>query len=182
MTTNEPRPVTVRRVRADEWREVKELRLAALQDPVAHLAFLETHDEAAAKPDGFWRGRAEGAASGGPVAQYVAVDDDGRWLGTVTGLLEEPGQDSALGGAVQRRQVHLVGVFVRPEARGAGILQRLFAAAQGWGREQGVELARLCVHVDNSRARAAYLKAGFAPSGTTFTLDAGEELEMVRPL
>ena len=57
----------IRSIRADEWPAVKELRLAGLRDPVAHLAFLETYEEAVAKPDGFWRERAAGAAEGVPV-------------------------------------------------------------------------------------------------------------------
>ena len=44
-------PVTVRRVRADEWPQVRALRLDALRDPDAHLAFLETYETGAAVPD-----------------------------------------------------------------------------------------------------------------------------------
>lgn len=173
--------VTVRRVRADEWRAVKELRLAALQDPMAPVAFLETYETAAARPDGFWQDRAQGNATGDAVAGFAAVAA-GRWVGTVTALVEEPGQTDVLGGPVRRRQVHLVGVFVRPEHRGAGLLRRLFAAAEEWARSRGVEVARLCVHVDNPRAQAAYRKIGYTPSGERFILTAGEEIEMVRPL
>ncbi len=182
MTTNDTGTVTVRRVRADEWREAKELRLVGLQDPAAPVAFLETYDEATARPDDFWQDRARGNASSDTVAGFAALDATGRWVGTVTGLLEEPGRPDVLGGPVDRRQVHLVAVFVRPEHRGAGVLQQLFAAAQDWAREQGVDVARLCVHADNPRAQAAYRKAGFAPSGQRFVLRNGEEIEMVRPL
>ncbi|MFD6176508.1 MULTISPECIES: GNAT family N-acetyltransferase [unclassified Isoptericola] len=174
--------LTVRRARADEWRETRELRLAALLDPAAPVAFLETHEVAAAKEDVFWEHRAATAATSDAVAAYVAVDEDGCWVGAVTGLVEEPGATDVLGGPVERRQVHLVGVFVRPEFRGAGLLGRLFDGVQEWGRGQGVERARLCVHVDNPRAQAAYRKLGFAPSGVRFTLEQGEELEMVRDL
>lgn len=185
MSTTHPR-YDVRRVRADEWREVRDLRLAALRDPAAPVAFLETHDEAAARPDAFWQERARGAATGGTAAQVVAVAPDGTWAGTATGLVEEPGaggvRDGVLGGAVDRRQVHVVGVFVRPEHRGAGLLGLLFDGVHAWARGLGIEVSRLCVHTDNPRAQAAYRKLGFAPSGRRFTLDAGEELELVRSL
>ncbi|MFD0070705.1 GNAT family N-acetyltransferase, partial [Streptomyces sp. NPDC127574] len=39
----------IRSIWPDEWRQVKELRLDALRDPVAHLAFLETYEDASAK-------------------------------------------------------------------------------------------------------------------------------------
>ena len=181
MTTSQP-PVSVRRARADEWRETRDLRLAALQDPAAPVAFLETHDVAAARPDAFWQGRARGNATSDAVAAFVAVDAGGRWVGTTTGLVEEPGATDILGGPVVQRQVHLVGVFVRPEHRGAGLLGRLFDGAQDWARGLGVERARLCVHVGNPRAQAAYRKLGFTPSGERFVLEQGEEIELVRAL
>jgi GNAT superfamily N-acetyltransferase len=169
-------------VRADEWREIKELRLAALEDPAAPVAFLETYDDAAARPDSFWQDRARGAADGGQAAQFVAVAPDGSWAGTAVGLVEEPGADGVVGGTVTRRQVHVVGVFVRPGHRGEGLLGRLFDGVHDWARGLGIENSRLCVHTDNPRAQAAYRKLGFVPSGHRFTLDAGEELELVRPL
>lgn len=67
----------IRSIRADEWPAVKELRLAALRDPVAHLAFLETYEQSAARPDSFWRERAAGAAEGDGARQFVAVGPDG---------------------------------------------------------------------------------------------------------
>ncbi len=71
----------VRAVRADEWRQVRELRLAALQDPVADIAFLETYETAVDLPDAFWQQRAEGAAEGADgVRQFVAEAADGSWL------------------------------------------------------------------------------------------------------
>lgn len=79
-----PRPA-VRPIRADEWREVKELRLSALSDPAAPIAFLDTYERAAAKPDSFWRKRAGDAAEGTRVRQFVAEDGrDGAWTGSVT--------------------------------------------------------------------------------------------------
>ena len=179
--TSQP-PVTVRRTQPDEWRETRDLRLAALLDPAAPMAFLETHDDALARPDTFWQERARGNATSDTVAAYVAVDADGRWVGTATGLVEAPGATDVLGGPVTRRQVHLVGVFVRPEHRGAGLLGELFEAVQDWARDRGIDRARLCVHVDNARAQAAYRKLGFTPSGARFLLQQGEELELVRAL
>ncbi|GAA4031386.1 MULTISPECIES: GNAT family N-acetyltransferase [Streptomyces] len=173
----------IRSVRADEWPAVKELRLAALKDPVAHLAFLETYDEAAAKPDSFWKERtASGAEGATGVQQIIAEGPDGRWVGTLTVLVEEPGTTDWAGFPVERKQGHLVGVFVRPEERGNGLTEVLFDAALEWAWAQGAERVRLIVHEENGRAQRFYRKVGFVPSGVTVPLAArpGElELEFV---
>ncbi|CAM5329282.1 GNAT family N-acetyltransferase [Streptomyces diastaticus] len=173
----------VRPVRADEWRQVKELRLSALKDPVAHLAFLETYERAAAAPDSVWRERAESAAAGTRVRQFVTEGPDGTWSGTVTVRLEEPGSADMFGGTVSRRQAHLVGVFVRPECRGSGVIDTLFDAALTWAWSlAGVSRARLYVHEDNARAERFYRRFGFVPSGQTVPMKgdpAKVEREMV---
>lgn len=175
----------IRSIRSDEWAEVKKLRLTSLQDPVAHLAFLETYEESVAKPDAFWRERAAGASEG--VAgrrQFVAVGQGGAWDGTVAVLVEEAGERDVFGGVVERRQGHLVGVYVRPEHRGSGVgvTGALFDTALEWAWESGLERVRLFVHEKNGRAEAFYRKAGFLPSGVTVPSPGGSgerELEFV---
>ena len=76
----------VRRIRTDEWENVRDLRLRALQDPAAPIAFLDTFASASAQPDGFWRGRTAHAADGDTAAQFVAIADDGEWIGSATVL------------------------------------------------------------------------------------------------
>jgi GNAT superfamily N-acetyltransferase len=173
----------IRSIRADEWAAAKELRLVALQDPVAHLAFLETYDAALARPDSFYQERAVKAAEGADAAQQVIAEGpDGEWVGTVTVLLEEAGTVDWAGFAVERKQGHLVGVFVRPEVRGIGLTEVLFDAALEWAWGRGVERVRLIVHEDNERARRFYGKIGFVPTGVVVPLGGNvdeRELEMV---
>ncbi|MFI5676369.1 GNAT family N-acetyltransferase [Streptomyces cellulosae] len=173
----------IRSVRADEWPAVKELRLAALRDPVAHLAFLETYEEAAAKPDSFWKERTAGGVEGAlGVQQIIAEGPDGQWVGTLTVLVEEPGTRDWAGFPVERRQGHIVGVFVRPEERGNGLTEVLFDAGLEWAWGRGAERVRLIVHEENGRAQRFYRKVGFVPSGRTVPLAVapGEtELEFV---
>ncbi|MFF7314874.1 GNAT family N-acetyltransferase [Streptomyces sp. NPDC008137] len=172
----------IRSVRADEWPAAKELRLAALRDPVAHLAFLETYEEAVAKPDSFWQERTARACEGSDaVQQIIAEAPDGQWVGTLTVLVEEPGTTDWAGFEVERKQGHVVAVFVRPEERGSGLTEVLFDAALEWSWAQGLERVRLIVHEENGRAQRFYRRAGFVPSGVTVPLgDAGErELEFV---
>ncbi|WP_330331677.1 GNAT family N-acetyltransferase [Streptomyces sp. NBC_00536] len=166
---NEDSQYVIRGIRADEWEKVKELRLAALADPVAPVAFLENPVEAAAQPDEFWQGRAEGGAKGNPVRQFVAEAADGRWVGSVTVLLESAGARGIFDEVIPVEQGHLVGVFVRPEQRGTGLTEALFQAALdwAWGLEEPVlERVRLFVHEENARAQAFYRRFGFAASGT----------------
>ncbi|MCZ0988391.1 GNAT family N-acetyltransferase [Streptomyces diastatochromogenes] len=173
----------VRAIRPDEWAAVKQLRLDALRDPVAPIAFLETYEDALDRPDSFYQERAVRSGEGsGSARQFIAEAPDGSWAGTVTVLLEEAGTKDWAGYPVERRQGHVVGVFVRPEHRGNGLIKVLFDAGVDWAWEQGAERVRLFVHADNARAQGAYRKVGFGPSGlvVSFVKDEAEnELEFV---
>lgn len=170
--------VAVRRVRPDDWPRLRAMRLEALQDEAAPIAYLETHDAALARPDTFWQERAAGASAGDAVAQFVGVTESGEWVGSATGLREEAGALDFAGRAVQQLQVHVVGVWVRPDHRGTGLIGRLVDEVAAWAREGGVERLRLLVHEDNARAQAAYRRLGFVPTGATVPLTAGVEVEM----
>ncbi|WP_432054846.1 GNAT family N-acetyltransferase [Streptomyces sp. bgisy022] len=174
----------IRPVQASEWARVKELRLTALRDPVAHLAYLETYEDAAARPDTFWQERTANAAQdAGGTRQFIAETAAGHWVGTVAVLIEEAGTTDWAGMPVARRQGHLVGVYVAPEHRGGGgPTQALFQAALDWAWERGAERARLIVHPENERALGFYRKVGFVRSGVTVPLAARpqeHEWEMV---
>ncbi|MGW0551499.1 GNAT family N-acetyltransferase [Streptomyces altiplanensis] len=176
----------IRPVRADEWAKAKELRLAALQDPLAGIAFLETYGKAVSEPDSFWKGRTDRVTGDGSEArQFVAEAPDGRWVGSVTVIVERAGAEGTFGGAPEADQTHVVGVFVRPEARGTGVAQELFRAALEWSwalTDPRIERARLYVHERNGRAEALYAKAGFLRSGETVAMPGNPsetEYEMV---
>ncbi|USQ89147.1 GNAT family N-acetyltransferase [Streptomyces phaeoluteigriseus] len=173
----------IRSVRAEEWPAAKELRLLALRDPVAHLAFLETYEEALAKPDSFWQERTAGAADGvGEAQQIIAEGPGGEWVATLTVLVEGAGTKDWAGFPVEQRQGHVVGVFVRGEFRGIGLTEVLFDAGLEWAWSRGLERVRLIVHEDNGRARTFYRRAGFLPSGVVVPLGGdsdGRELEYV---
>ncbi|WP_405635925.1 GNAT family N-acetyltransferase [Streptomyces sp. NBC_01178] len=177
----------VRGVRAEEWPRARQLRLDALRDPAAPVAFLETYEDAVVRPDAFWQGRTADAAEdgGGRVRQFVAESPEGAWAGTVTVLVESPDDPVRFGEAVAVDQAHLVAVFVRPEVRGTGVAEALFQEAVAWAwslSSPRMERVRLYVHEKNPRAAAFYRKFGFAPSGRRIAApgDRGEqELEYV---
>ncbi|MFC9326146.1 GNAT family N-acetyltransferase [Kitasatospora sp. NPDC057015] len=158
----------IRTVRDEDWPKVRDLRLAALQDPIAHLAFLETYETALAKTDAFWQERTTRAAAGESALQFVAELPDGRWLGTATALVEPAGEKTFFGDVPEQSQTHVVGVYVLPEARGTGLAHALFRAVLEWSwalAEPRFDRVRLYVHEDNGRAEAMYLRAGFTRTG-----------------
>jgi RimJ/RimL family protein N-acetyltransferase len=176
--------IIVRPVREHEWREVRSLRLRALQDEVARIAFVDTFEEASSRPDEFWQARAAGASlearSDAAVRQFVAVTEGGTWIGSATVIIEHAGDKDFLGAVIQRSAGGIVGVYLDPAFRGHGTIQRLFDAAIHWVRERGLDSARLYVHVENLRAQKAYEKLGFRATGTTLLGSVGPELEMAR--
>jgi RimJ/RimL family protein N-acetyltransferase len=133
----------VRPLRADEWRELREIRLAALLD--APDAFATRYAEAAARDDERWRTDAVERAT------FVAVED-GRIVGMASGW------DDA--GAAQ-----LIQMFVRPEARGRGLADELVAAVVRWARERGFERLELGVTDGNLAAERVYARCGFVRVG-----------------
>ncbi len=169
----------VRRVRIEEWRQVRDLRIEAVSDAAAAIAFLSTPDQERAHDDAFWRDRTAGAAMGTDAAQFIA-DDGAGWVGTVTVLLRESGGVDHLGRPVADPRADIVGVYLAPSHRGSGLLGELVAAAADWAAERGAADLTLDVHVDNLRAQRAYHAIGFVPTGETFTSVIGPELVMRR--
>lgn len=174
-------PVRVRRVLAGDGDRVRALRLEALQDPAAGIAFLETYETAVARPQAFWDERAAAAALSSGSAQFIA-ELGSAWVGSVTVLVPEPALPDYFGRVREAGTALLVAVYVAAEHRGRGILERLVDAGAEWAQRQGCGILFLDVHEDNSRARAAYARLGFAPTGGTIVGQNGRELEMSRQL
>ena len=172
----------VRPILATEWRAVRDLRLAALQDEVAHLAFLETHADALARPESFWRERALGSSAEAGVEatarQFVAVEEAGHFVGTAVAVLERVGDADVFGQEITRPAAQLVGVYVKPSHRGRGLIEELTQACSTWIGERGVSTVRLFVHSGNRRARRVYERLGFTLTGVSVRAAQGCELEM----
>jgi len=79
----------------------------------------------------------------------------------------------------------LVGMFVRPEARGCGLGGALVDAVVGWARELSAGGLTLWVTATNTAALALYSRCGFRPTGERRPLDhspAVASIRMVRDL
>ena len=160
--------VTIRSTTEHDWEQVRTLRLEALADtPLAfgeHLVDAEKHGEAE------WRRR--GARGTNEHSTHVvAIDEDGRWVGTMAGY-------------VDRSVPMLVGVYVSPSVRGTGVAEALLAGIEEWALTEG-DMLLLHVHEENARARAFYERRGFVATGRTvpYPLAPDElEVEMSRTL
>lgn len=171
----------IRRVRHGEWVRVRTLRLAALGDPDAGIAFLDTYEHAAAQPTAFWVTRTDDAAAGGRIAQFVAEDGD-AWVASLTVIIRPAGETDHTGREVEEPRADIVGVYADPAHRGDGTIDLLFAEAVRWATKAGVGVLSLDVHADNLRAQGAYRRAGFAATGEEFTGPIGPEIVMERRL
>lgn len=158
----------VRRLRPDEWRELRALRLLALAD--APDAFGATLAEAEADPDAAWQLRA-----GSDDRVVIVAESGGRLVGMASGG-RAPVEGNAAG---------LYSMWVEPAARGSGVAAAIVAAVIAWAREAGYPVVGLGVTTTNARAIALYRRLGFADTGDRHPLREGSGLEiqiMVRPL
>ena len=170
---------TVARVRPDDWRDLRDVRLRALAD--APSAFGSTLAREVAFPDDVWRGRAaqgrtllartvpEGASPVGGDGSPGAV------VGVAT-VVSSPDDTTA---------AELVSVWVDPGARGAGVAVALLRSAEALAAELGARTLALWVTATNAPALRLYEHAGFAATGETKPLPSDPrllELRMTRHL
>lgn len=137
----------IRQTGGGDWREFRELRLAALRDPVASIAFYEAYEKAARLSPRDWERRASGELEG--TVTFVGEARDGRFGGMISAFTTS-------------RCARVISVYLLPEHRGTGLAAELMRAAVDWadGRE-----VRLHVHEHNTRAARFYAAMGFRPTG-----------------
>jgi GNAT superfamily N-acetyltransferase len=145
--------VAVRKLSADDWKDLREIRLRALLD--APEAFFRTYEEEAAYDEDRWRGR---LASTEHVSLLAELD--GRPVGVVGG---GPASSDERDPAA----VLMVSMWVKPASRGHGIAEALSDALADWSRAEGYERLLLWVYDAAPRAAAFYRRAGFTPTGRT---------------
>ncbi|MES1169509.1 MAG: GNAT family N-acetyltransferase, partial [Leifsonia sp.] len=155
-----PADVVVRRIRPDDWEAVRALRLEALRDPVAGIAFLETVEHAAARPEEEWISRAATMSEGDRGAQFLAVRA-GALIGSVAVFIRHAGAPDYFDRIPETDLSTVVGVYVSPSARGAGVIDALLEAVTDWSRARGDHVLTLDVHERNTPAIRAYERNGF---------------------
>lgn len=140
--------VEVRRIGPDDWALLRSVRLAGLEE--APYAFRRTVEEARRYRESQWRQQAgDRTLEGKPSATFVAVRPDGSGAGMAVGI--DDGE-----------AVHVVGVWVAPEDRGSGVIDRLLETVARWAPRPRLTLT---VAIGNDRARRVYERHGFVVRG-----------------
>jgi ribosomal protein S18 acetylase RimI-like enzyme len=137
----------IRRVAADQWRELRALRLEALE--AAPDAFGEPFAEAAQRPDDYWQAKASRDALSPASALFVALDPwRERLVGMAGAYIADTDDEIAW----------IFSVYVTPAYRGTagGVGEPVMNATVEWLRGTGVQAVRLKVYQDNARAVALY--------------------------
>jgi GNAT superfamily N-acetyltransferase len=143
--------VEIRPTTEEDWEALRDVRLRALAE--APHAFGSTLAREEDRPEAEWREWADRGRSGDGVT-FVADDGD-RFYGLAGGYPEEEDPDA----------VHLVAMWVDPEARRSGLGRRLIESVVGWARDRGARKVNLWVTDANEPAIALYRAYGFRPTG-----------------
>ena len=159
--------ISVRRVAELDWPRLRAVRLEMLADTPS--AYLETLVSAEERTEDEWRFRAgRGSAGDTDLALAAADADTARWVAYMACFVDGPGR------------AHLVSVYVAPAHRGTGLAVRMVDEVRRWARDDaGARRLHLYVHEDNHRARAFYLRLGFAETGESLPYELNpEELDL----
>jgi ribosomal protein S18 acetylase RimI-like enzyme len=145
------------------WREVRDLRLAALAD--SPDAFAATLEEEEGRPEGYWRLRLDQPDH----TTFVATVTSERRPRPVGLAVLGPSSDGG------ERVLGMYSVWVTPDARGRGVGDALLAAATAWATGAGADRIVLDVGDHNRTAIALYTRWGFTPTGRETSLPAPRE-------
>jgi GNAT superfamily N-acetyltransferase len=136
--------VEIRRLRADEWPLLRDLRLRALgSDPAS---FWETEDEARAHDDSYWTAVAE-RLSIPDGSRFLVLQVDGAIIGTVFGTRKA------------EHEYRVGGLWVFPASRGKGYGSLLVQQVVEWAKADPSSVVQLWCHVGPQTA--FYVKNGF---------------------
>jgi ribosomal protein S18 acetylase RimI-like enzyme len=144
--------LTVRRIRGDEGRALRDIRLAALKDTPA--AFGSTYEIEAARTDADWSERAELGAAGVERVTFFALVDD-QIVGLVGGYRPAAGEPT----------VELVSMWTAPTARRIGVARALVMAVLDWATDVSATTVHLWVTHGNEPALRLYESMGFRRTG-----------------
>jgi ribosomal protein S18 acetylase RimI-like enzyme len=129
----------------DDWRQLRDIRLDALRE--APYAFASSYEREAAFPDETWQERSR---SGNSILAY---------------LPEAGTEPMGLVGSFEDGQLHLVSMWVRPQARGRQLGTALVEAIIERARAGQLTRVHLWVTETNKAARRLYERCGFTPTG-----------------
>jgi predicted GNAT family acetyltransferase len=142
----------IRRIAPTDAGRARALRLEMLAD--TPLAFITTLAEAAERPHADYATFVTRCSDGWQNAIFIA-EHGKRIVAQAGGVSHPEAPDTTM----------LYAVFVSPAFRGCGLLAGLVDAVAEWSRNAGRPNLKLEVVTSNLRARNAYQRLGFKPSG-----------------
>jgi GNAT superfamily N-acetyltransferase len=143
---NAPSAVTIRRIRPDDGRLLRDLRLRSIAD--APDAFGQPLDEARRRPQREWDRNARQSSHGDSRTWLIAETETGS-LGLVQGRKRRP------------RTLLLFSMWVDPDARRLGVGRQLIDRLEDWARGWGATETVLWVLAVNAPAVKFYRDLGF---------------------
>ena len=148
--------------RAEDWAQVREIRLLALAE--APQAFASRLADERDRPESVWRDR----VSSPDASTFLALDDR-EAVGLVT-VFRRP-EDHA--------RASLVSMWVMPSLRCRGIGTALTQAVLDWADQRGVQIVNLWVTETNDAAHRMYERCGFVESGERQPLPSDPALQEI---
>ena len=142
--------VEVRRVSADEWQPLRDVRLRALAD--APDAFATRVEDARLRPNDWWTDWAARSADGDGQAMFLAWDGE-----TPVGIVGTY--------VAEDRKRWLIAMWTDPGARGRGVGRALVEATAEFARAAGSRELFLQVLEGNDTAASLYRSCGFEDTG-----------------
>ena len=143
--------VEIKPLTPDEWRLLKEVRIAALGE--APYAFTSRLDDALQRSDEDWVRLSE-HYSGDPNSVTFFAFENKSPCGMSACVLEA-------------EEAEMLAVWVDPAHRGKGVGNALIEYALTWSRSRGAKRLKVGVFEDNLNAVAFYRSAGFKDVGLT---------------
>ena len=153
----------VTRIRADQWRILKNVRLRALED--APYAFGTTLAEGQKRIDRDWQDMARDHATLLDRAYFMAYVGD---------------NPCGMAGCYRTASdtVVLTAMWVAPEFRGKNIGEQIVRAVIEWAREGGASTLEAWVS-ENNPARFFYQRIGFEETDLTEPLRSGSKIQII---
>jgi ribosomal protein S18 acetylase RimI-like enzyme len=136
----------LRVLRPDDWPRWRELRQLALAESPEAFGSQLADWQGDGDTEERWRDRLA-------AVPYNVMAFDGE---TAIGMAS---------GTASADEVELISMYVRPDARGSGVAERLVDAVAGWAAERSAARLVLAVRESNGRARAFYRRLGFEALG-----------------
>ncbi len=153
----------VTRIRSDQWRILRDVRLRALEE--APYAFGTTLAEGLKRTDRDWQDMARDPATLSDRAYFMAYVED---------------NPCGMAGCYRTAPdtVVLTAMWVAPEVRGQKIGEQIVRAVIEWAREGGATKLEAWVS-ENNPARFFYQKVGFEETRLTEPLRSDSKIQMI---